>query len=151
MNQTAAIILKILTASLVFLLTGMVHAQSMKLTVAAFDGKSGKPLSAQRLLVFMGNTQEEVSLHIRSLSLTTGKDGLAVLDIDDSQNQWIQVLVDFHTLCQTTPRAPSLSVREIVATGLSTPNTCGSFKQETSPTRLNVYARSPTLREKMAW
>jgi hypothetical protein len=135
----------------VLLLTGMVHSQSVKLTVGAFDGKSGKPLSAQRLLVFVGKTQEDVSLHKQSLSVTTGKDGLAVLNIDDSQDQWIQVLVDFHTLCQAIPRAPSLSVREIVANGLSTPNTGGSFKQETLPNRLNVYARSPTLREKMAW
>jgi hypothetical protein len=139
------------TAIFALLASSLTHAQSTKVTVAAFDGKSGKPLTEQRLLIFVGETQEEANLHKRSLDLVTGKDGSAVLHFDDRRDRWIQVFVDFHTLCQSTPRAPSLSVGEIITSGLSAPNTCGSVRLGTTPSRLNVYARAPTLREKMAW
>jgi hypothetical protein len=149
MNQTFVCSPAFLLATLVFLLSTLARAQSSTLTVAAFDGKSGKPLSAQRLLVFVGSTREDVFSHKHSLNVTAGNDGLATLSIDD-RDEWLQVFVDFKTLCQARPNTSSFSVKEVVAQGLSSPNTCGSFKQEPRPNRLSVYARSPTLEEKMA-
>jgi hypothetical protein len=147
----ARILHAVAPATLAILLTALAHAQSPKLTLLAIDGKNGKPLTAQRLLGFVGKSQEDVRLHKQSMDVTTDKDGVALLGISDANIQWIQVLVDFRTLCQTTPNAQSFRVAEIVANGLAAPNSCGSLRRDLAPGQLIVYSRSATLREKMAW
>ena len=79
----------------------LAHAQDTKLTLVAVDGRNGKPLPSQRLLVFTGESQEDVRLHKQSLDVTTDRNGLAVLPISQTKMYWIQVFVDYRTLCQT--------------------------------------------------
>ena len=124
-------------------------AQDAKLTLVALDGRNGKPLPVQRLLVFMGESPKDVQLHRHSLDVTTDNDGVAVLPITSADIKWIQVFVDFRTLCQTEPNLKSFSVREIISTGVTTPNNCGSFRRDAAPNHFIVFARPATLREKM--
>src|SRR5271155_5438350 len=115
----------ITTATLVTLCGTSALAQDTKLTLVALDGRNGKPLPTQRLLVFVGESPKEVQLHKHSLEVTTDKDGVAILPITRPETQWIQVFVDFRTLCQTEPNMKSFSVDEIISGGLAAPNTCG--------------------------
>lgn len=127
------------------------HAQRSSITLAAIDGRNGKAMPHQRLLVFMGSSQEEVRFHKLSADVMTDEYGRAVLQIPQDSVQWIQVFADFHTLCQSEPNSRSLSLEEVFSTGESTPNNCSAFRQELKPGQLTVFARPPTFREKMAW
>jgi hypothetical protein len=129
----------------------LAHAQDTKLTLVAVDGRNGKPLPSQRLLVFIGESQEGVRLHKQSLDVTTDRNGLAVLPITQTKMHWIQVFVDYRTLCQTEPNRLSFNVAEIVSSGLVTPNSCGSLRRVATTGQLVVFARPATLREKMNW
>lgn len=62
----------------------------------AIDGKNGKPMQHQRLLVFMGTTQKDVRFHKYSSDVTTNESGTAVLKIGELI-KWVQVFVDYHT------------------------------------------------------
>ena len=75
----------------------------------------------------MGSSQEEVRFHKLSSDVTSDEHGRAVLQI------------------------PQDSVRVLLSGGESTPNNCGSIVQELRPGQLTVFARPPSLREKMGW
>ncbi len=141
----------VMAMSAFFMLFGTTYAQDAKLTVQAIDGRNSKPLPSQRLLVFMGESQEDVGSHKQSLDVTTDKNGLAMLQIDQTNIHWIQVFVDCRMLCQTEPNLRSFNVGQIVSSGLATPNNCGSLRPVAAPAHLVVFARPATLREKMAW
>jgi hypothetical protein len=122
-------------------------ALSQTITLRAVNGKSGKPLAHQRLLVFAGSNADEVRFQKHVYDLKTNDDGLATLAIDDAAIKRIQVWADFQHLCQSTPNLRSFDVGEIVSTGLSTPNDCGSVHPEVSPGSLTIFARPRTRRE----
>lgn len=127
------------------------HAQSVTINLEAVNGKDGKPMPHQRLLVFMGDSQEDVSLHKQSQDVTTDEHGHAVLQIPKTTIQWMQVFVDYRTLCQAEPNRRSFSLAKIVESGEATPNDCSSLRKELKPNQLVVFARSATLREKRNW
>ena len=141
----------IVTLALAILFGFSAHAQDTKLTLVVVDGRNGKPMPAQRLLVFVVESQDDVRLHKDSLDVTTDKDGVAILAITHANIQWIQVFIDFRTLCQSKPNLQSFNVGEIVLSGMATPNTCGVFRRDVAPSHLIVFARPATLREKMDW
>jgi hypothetical protein len=115
------------------------------ITLKAVNGKNGKPLPKQRLLVSAGSTPDEVRFHKYSYDLTTNDAGVATLVVDHAER--IQVWADFQHLCQSTPNLRSYGLSEIVATGLSTPNDCGSFSDNVVAGQLVIFARPRTRRE----
>lgn len=127
------------------------RAQRSSITLAAVDGRNGKAMAHQRLLVFMGSSREEVRFHMLSADVTIDEHGRAVLQIPQGALRWIQVFADFQTLCQSEPNSRSFSLDKVFSSGGSTPNNCSSFQQELKPGQLMVFARPPTFREKMAW
>ena len=137
-------------ASLSFLSLAL-HAQGFSITLGAIDGRNGKPMPHQRLLVFMGSSQEDVSLHRHSEDVTTDENGRALLHIPQDTIQWVQVFADFQTLCQSEPNGRSFSLAKVLSTGEASPNNCSSFRQALKPGQLTVFARPATFREKMAW
>jgi hypothetical protein len=56
-------------------------ALSQTITLRAVNGKSGKPLAHQRLLVFAGSNADEVRFQKHVYDLQTSDDGLAMLAI----------------------------------------------------------------------
>jgi hypothetical protein len=120
---------------------------SQTITLKAVNGKNGKPLPKQRLLVFAGSTSDEVRIHKYSYDLTTNNAGIAILVLDRANINRIQVWADFKTLCQSTPNLRSYGVSEIITTGVSTPNDCASFSDNAVPGQLVIFARPRTLRE----
>ena len=124
-------------------------AQDTRIVVQVVDGRSGRPLADQHLLIFAGESPDAVRLQKNHFELVTDKDGLANLPIASSDVQWIQVWPDWRILCQKTPNGEAFSVAEILSTGLSTPNTCGSARQELRPGHFVVFARPAHFWEKM--
>ena len=78
----------------------------------------------------------------------TDNNGYAVLKA--SQLPYVQVWVDYRTLCQSDPNHYATSVTEIISRGSATPNNCGNITRNNEPGTLIVYARRSTLREEMA-
>lgn len=123
--------------------------QPVNISVQALDGRSGKPLANQHLLVFTGASVNVVKSHAEHTGLTTDKDGLGTLTIYPSKTHWIQVWADGRILCQNNPNQDSFSVATIMSKGLATPNTCGTLATETTPGHFIVFARSAHFKEKI--
>jgi hypothetical protein len=124
-------------------------AQDSHIIVQVVDGRNGRPLANQHLLVFAGESPQSVRQHKKQFELVTDKEGRADLMVVPRDIQWIQVWVDWHVLCQSEPNSKSFSVAEILSTGLSTPNTCGKVAQEAGVGHLIVFARPAHFWEKM--
>jgi hypothetical protein len=125
--------------------------QTKEITLQALNGKNGKPLPNQRLLFFAGLTAEAARNHSVSFEAVTDASGLAVVQIDPAKARYLQVFADFMTVCIQEPNSYTIALSEIMNTGGSTPNTCGTLHTPSTPGRLIIYAREATLREKMDW
>jgi hypothetical protein len=124
-------------------------AKTIDIVVQALDGRSGKPLGHQHLLVFTGISGDAVKTHVAHTSLTTDKDGVGTLTIYPTETQWIQVWADGRVLCQPDPNQGSFSVATIMSKGLTTPNNCSALLREATPGHFIVFARPAHFREKM--
>lgn len=128
---------------------GRAIAQNAAIKIQALEGKSGKPLASQRLVIFGGESAEAATFHHTVFDITTDERGMAELKFDPAKTTWIQVWADGMTLCQTKPNVRSFSVETILTTGLSAPNSCSSLVQTAVPGHFIVYARPSSLSEKM--
>jgi hypothetical protein len=117
------------------------------ITLKAVNGKNGKPLANQRLIVFAGSNAEEVRFQKHAYEIRTNGAGIASLMVEDPAIKRIQVWADYQHLCQATPNLRSFDLAEIASTGLSTPNDCGSIVQKIMPGVLTVFARPRTWLE----
>ncbi len=129
---------------------GRVIAQNAAIKIQGLEGKTGKPLASQRLVIFGGESAEAATFHHTAFDITTDEWGIAELKFDPAKTSWIQVWADGMTLCQTKPNVGSFSVEKILTTGLSAPNSCSSLVQAAAPGHFIVYARSSSIREKMS-
>jgi hypothetical protein len=141
----------ILALVIVFGLVGTALSQSVTIVVQVLDGRNGKPLINERLLVFSGESRDDTMLKKYSLSINTDKEGLASLTINPSESKWIQVWVDTRTLCQSNPNSKSYSIATILKTGLAADNTCSKLVRDVGPNHFIVFARPATFIEKMRW
>jgi len=127
--------------------TGM--EKTLDITVQVLDGRNGKPLADQHVLVFTGLSSNAVKSHAEHTGLTTGKDGVGTLTIFPSETQWLQVFADGRVLCYPDPNQSSFSVSEIMSKGLATPNSCSKLMREPSPGHFIIFARPASFMEKM--
>lgn len=123
-------------------------AKTIDIVVQALDGRNGKPLANQHLLVFTGLSGDAVKSHAEHTGLTTNKDGIGTLTIYPAETQWIQVWTDGRVLCQLDPNQGSFSVATIMSKGLSTPNTCSDYVREPTPSHFIIFARPARFTEK---
>jgi hypothetical protein len=128
-----------------------VFGQSKDVTIRLVNGKSGKPMEHERLLVFFGSSPQDVRFHKGSIDLHTDSKGEATLPSNESTFLYFQAFVDLRTLCQKNPNDRSFAVADILRDGEQTPNTCGKVAIPKTPGTFVIYARPATLREKMAW
>jgi hypothetical protein len=127
--------------------TGM--EKMLDITVQVLDGRNGKPLADQHVLVFTGMSRSAVKSHAEHTGLSTGKDGIGTLTIFPSETQWLQVFADGRVLCYPDPNQSSFSVSEIMSKGLVTPNDCSKLVREPSPGHFIIFARPAHFMEKM--
>ena len=122
---------------------------SINIVVQAFDGRNGKPLQNQHLLVFTGQNRAAVISHASNMELTTDKNGSGTISLDPAVVRWIQVWADGRVLCQPSANQESFSVVTVTSKGVATLNNCGSVVHEASPGQYIVFARPKTFSEKM--
>lgn len=139
---------KLIVLTLLLMVSVMLWAQDDRIIVQAVDGRNGKPIANAHLLIFSGQTPEDVRLEKNSFDLVTDVGGLATLTFTQKP-KWIQVFVDDRVLCQTEPNGKSFNVGEIISTGLKTPNTCDSLNKEAIVGHFVVFARPAHFLEKM--
>jgi hypothetical protein len=119
--------------------------------IKALNGKNGKPIKYNHLLIFAGGTADVMRQHGQQFDLLTDQLGDAELTLNPDSLKFLQVWVDGMTICQSHPNSTSLSVEQVLAKGLLAPNECGKLSMSSAPGQLLVFARPATLREKMAW
>ena len=139
----------LLTGTLSALFAGSAPLLAQNIVIRAVDGKSGKPLANEHLLLFLyENWKDRTQIPINSL--TTDANGTAVVNIP--RGHYLQVWVNAKTLCVANPNLVALSIEDIRAHGGMLENNCSrNIRVEAKPNEVVVYARQSTLREKMAW
>ena len=65
--------------------------KTLDITVQVLDGRNGKPLADQHVLVFTGLSSDAVKTHAQHTGVTTDKDGVGTLTIYPGETQWLQV------------------------------------------------------------
>ncbi len=123
--------------------------ESQDITLRALDGRNGKPLADQHVLVFTGISSNAVRSHATATDVTTDKNGVGTLTIYPAETQWLQVFTEGRVLCYPTPNDSSFSVSEIISKGLVTPNNCSALVREPSPGHFIIFARPAHFMEKM--
>ena len=113
------------------------------------DGRNGKPIPNQRVLIFVGWSSEAAKSHAEHTDLTADKDGLGTLRVHQNQTKWIQVWADGRVLCYPDPDQSSFSVDTIMSTGIVTPNSCSGVTKDPAPGHLIIFARPAGFMEKM--
>jgi len=123
--------------------------KSVDIAVQVLDGRNGKPIANQRVLVFVGASSEAAKSHAEHTDLTTDKDGLGILRVHPDQTQWIQVWADGRVLCYPDPNQSSFSIDAIMSTGIVAPNSCSGVMKDPTPGHLIIFARPARFMEKM--
>lgn len=123
--------------------------KALDITVQVLDGRNGKPLADQHVLVFTGPSSDAVKTHAQHTGVTTDKDGMGTLTIYPAETQWLQVFADGRIPCFPNPNQASFSVSDIMSKGLVTPNNCSSLVREPSPGHFIFFARPAHFMEKM--
>jgi len=137
-------------AIIVMVVVGMAcMAQETKIVVQVLNGKNGKPIANEHLVVFTGASEDKVKQHKNHAEIRTDAKGVALLSVDERTTSYIQVWVDWHILCQKTPNTQSYSVGDILKGGSSTANNCGTIKEPLEPNKFVVFARPASFRERM--
>lgn len=124
-------------------------AQDNKVTIQVLNGKNGKPIVNQHLLIFEGGSQEEARRHKSHIELRTDAEGKATFSPEPTDN-YIQVWVDWHILCQKKPNVNVYSMADIINSGLTTGNSCGRIERPVIPKEFLIFARPAHFWEKMS-
>jgi hypothetical protein len=150
-SSANAVITHLSAAIVLYSFVGHAGAQNWDRTIkiAVLDGRNGEPIKETHLLVFAGDTVEELRRHSRHFDLHTNESGNAELVLTSDSYKFVQVWVDGMILCQSQPNAVSLDLGQVLAIGLLAPNECGKLHTSRAPGQLLVFARFATLREKM--
>jgi hypothetical protein len=122
-------------------------AQDNRIVIHLIDGRNGKPVSNEHLLIFQGASPEDIKEHRSHLDLQTDANGIAFLPTDAMPQ--IQVWPDWHKICRSAASNSIFSLEEIKKNGAATPNSCGSTTMKLVPNHFYIFARPLNFREKM--
>jgi hypothetical protein len=121
-------------------------ASSQTLKIQVLDGKSGRPLANQRV-VLMGQSGSEGARRIGDFH--TEADGNITVSPIDPEVRSLSVYVEWHHLC--AKNQATLSVISVLSTGLASENSCNpKLERTTEPGTLILFVRDETFFEKMA-
>lgn len=131
-------------------LTGRASSEDQSLITRVMDGKSGTPVTNERLLVFGGSDAAQLRAHQKHFEIFTDDKGDASLKLPHSENvAVIQVWADFMTLCQDKPNLQQFAVADVLQHGLVAPNTCSKTKGTAEQGVFKVYVRHSSLVDEM--
>lgn len=123
--------------------------KNVDIAVQMLDGRNGKPIPNQRILVFVGGSSDAAKSHAEHTDLTTDKDGRGTLRVYPNQTQSIQVWADGRVLCYPDPNQRSFGIDTIVSIGIVTPNSCSGVMKDPAPGHLIIFVRPARFMEKM--
>ncbi len=123
--------------------------QEASITIRLVDGRNGRPMGGNRLLVFFSDSQD-LRGNRKSSPFVTGKDGIAEVRLDLLHAKWIQVFSDWNHVCSDSPNQIAFSFESIRREGVVAPNTCGKTRAQIQAGTLTIYARPETFLEKMS-
>jgi hypothetical protein len=83
--------------------------KTLDITVQVLDGRNGKPLADQHVLVFTGLSSDAVKTHAQHTGLTTDKDGMGTLTIYPGETQWLRSSRTVVSLASQTLTKPALA------------------------------------------
>ncbi len=128
-----------------FALTWSASSQTLKVQI--LDGKSGKPLANQHV-VLMGQSGPEVARHIGDFH--TEADGNITVSPINPENRSFSVYVEWHHPCAKTQAI--FSVMSVLSTGFVSENSCNPKLEQppSKPGTLILFVRDETFFEKMA-
>jgi hypothetical protein len=126
----------------------MATARAQKVfSLQILDAKTGKPVVNNHVLVFSGADAQSVKDHKGSHEATTDGNGLASLSLAED-SQFLQVWVDWHSLCHSDPNSETISIVNLASQGVAF-NTCSKNVFPNQPGRLTIAVRPETFWEKM--
>ena len=108
------------------------------------DGKSGKPVANEHVLVFYGDSAADIRAQTHHQETHTDSAGNARLS---GVKGFLEVWIDRHPLCEPSVRA--FSVDAIQSSGIVAPNTCGTATHVAVPAELYLFVRKETFIEGM--
>jgi hypothetical protein len=117
------------------------QAQNTTFAIHVLNGKTGKPVARQRLLLFGGVTPDDAKLQKIHLDLTTDDDGAVSVIVDPAKFHVFQLWPDFMTRC--APQLETFSVETIHRTGATSENNC-SRTVTSAPTPASSPSTSAT-------
>jgi hypothetical protein len=106
--------------------------------VQVLDGRNGKTLANQHVLVFTGLSANAVKTYAQHAWVTTDKDGMGTLAIYPGEAQCSRSSRMIASPCFPSPNQDNFSVIDIMSKGLVTPNDCSTEVRHL----LICYARS---------
>ena len=120
--------LKAPTVFLFFILAASAMAQVKEITIQALDGKTGKPLANQRLLVFAGDTAAGCTFDYQDFVLTTGLEREPPLSRLRTRSGF-KFGLNGLTLCQTKANSFSLNHQTIAHARIVRTENCSRLAQ----------------------
>ena len=119
-------------------------AANVGISIHVIDGKHGKPVANEHLLVFYGDSEAQVLAQKHHFETRTNSAGDVLLNL---VNGFLQVWIDRHPLCQ--PSIDIFNIETIQSSGIVAPDICGSATHQALPGNLYLFVRKETLVEGM--
>ena len=127
-----------------WLVLAWAHAQSAaplqnantKIQIHVIDGRTGKPISHEHVLIFVTN-----DLHYpeaRLIDRSTDDRGIVDIRLD---SRYIQIFVDWHVLCFKHPNQIEYATSEVASKGVKSSDSCGKVEVNLKPGDLYIFAR----------
>ena len=93
------------------------YGPSKAVTIRLINGKSGKPVKNERLLILFGSSPHDVRIHTRSTDLHTDSNGEATLPLKDSTIVYLHVFADFRTFCEENSNSRIFAIEDVPREG----------------------------------
>jgi len=147
MRLSLSVLTKLGIIAVIIAVGSAAMAQDNRIVIHLIDGRNGKPISNEHLLVFQGASTEDIKEHRSHLDLQTDANGIAFLPADAMPQ--IQVWPDWYKICRSASSNSIFSLEEIKKNGAATPNSCGSTTMKLVPNHFYIFARPLSFWEKM--
>lgn len=152
----------------------IVRAQEIRIRV--LDGRNGKPIAGECLNIWTGtergdyilaktNREGVVALHMLGadvLAADSCRAGWFTRAPADPEAGALMISGDYYVACQEyakikagqpivnpSARLPAYPIKQVLASGLASANTCGKFRAEAGPGELIFFVRPRTFLERM--
>lgn len=109
-----------------------------QIQVHALDGRTGKPISNEHVLIFVTDDPENPKARL----IDRSTDARGIVAIQNVDFRYLQVFVDWHILCVKHPNNKlEYTASEVVNKGVISSDSCGKVKVNLQPGDLYIFTR----------